>query len=210
LESVHLALVSGRPAVELGRLAEVPDGTLVIGSHGAEFGVITAGATQLHSPALSPARSQRLALIAEALDGIVRQTPAAAGAWVERKPVAAVLHTRLVASPNTAQRLNAAAREVAQRLGGHLLEGKNVLEVAVVPAGKAGALRRLRDLVQADRMVFAGDDVTDELALRTITPPDIGIKVGPGQTAAQCRLDSPADLAGWLAGLADRLGAPPE
>ncbi|KTS55261.1 hypothetical protein NS206_17615 [Microbacterium testaceum] len=38
-------------------------------------------------------------------------------------------------------------------------------------------------------MLFAGDDVTDEDALRSLGPGDLGIRVGGGETAATLRVD---------------------
>jgi trehalose 6-phosphate phosphatase len=78
--------------------------------------------------------------------------------------------------------------------GAHLSDGKNVLELSVVQADKGQGLRSLRELTGATAVVFAGDDVTDEHALKTLTPPDVGIKVGDGQTAAHYRITSPEQL----------------
>jgi trehalose-phosphatase len=130
------------------------------------------------------------------------------GAWVERKPFAAVFHTRPMADRAAAAALEARAAELGAAAGAHVLPGKMVVEVAALPAGKAGALRRLRAATGAERLVFAGDDVTDEMALRTIHPPDLGIKVGPGASAAPLRLAGPPELAEFLNWLADRLAAP--
>jgi trehalose 6-phosphate phosphatase len=47
--------------------------------------------------------------------------------------------------------------------------------------------------------VFFGDDVTDEKAFARLTDSDIGVKVGPGQTLARYRVDSPDDVASALA-----------
>jgi trehalose 6-phosphate phosphatase len=108
----------------------------------------------------------------------------------------------------------AAAEAVEERaaalgaaLGAHILPGKMVVEAAVLPSGKAGALARLKAQTRADRMVFAGDDVTDELALKTIKPPDLGIKVGPGPSAAALHLDGPPEMARFLTALAAALPA---
>ena len=53
-------------------------------------------------------------------------------------------------------------------------------------------------------MVFLGDDVTDEKAFARLRDGDVGVKVGPGPSAAQYRVGSPEDVAEALAYLAAR------
>jgi trehalose 6-phosphate phosphatase len=201
-----LALVSGRPAEDLARLARPPEGTWLVGSHGAEHGRVRDHRAVIDPVVLSPGRRERLAFVTRELEVLAGGEP---GAWVERKPFAAVLHTRRMADRGAAAALEARGAELGRAAGAHVVPGKMVVEVAVLPAGKAGALTRLKQATSADRLVFAGDDVTDELALRTIRPPDLGIKVGPGASAAPLRLADPAALAQFLDLLADRLGAAP-
>ncbi len=56
-------------------------------------------------------------------------------------------------------------------------------------------------------MLFAGDDVTDEDALASLGPEDLGIRVGPGPTAATVRVADIAGLAAALRALARRRSA---
>jgi trehalose-phosphatase len=199
---VQLALVSGRPAADLARLARPPDGTILVGSHGAERGRVVDSAAMLEPVTLSPARWERLQAISAGLEQLAGE---GSGAWVEPKPFAAVFHTRPMTDRAAADRLEARAVKLGKALGGHVLPGKMVVEVSVLPAGKAAALARLKKAADADRLVFAGDDTTDELALRTIHPPDLGIKVGAGPTAAELRLPDPAAVAAFLQALATAL-----
>ena len=73
-------------------------------------------------------------------------------------------------------------------------EGKAVLEMAVVQVSKGAALDTLREQLGADAVLFVGDDVTDETAFVRLRPGDVGIKVGPGETAAEHRIDTPEDV----------------
>ncbi|MDR3107322.1 MAG: hypothetical protein LBU05_03885, partial [Bifidobacteriaceae bacterium] len=203
IRRVQLALVSGRPAADLARLAGPPDGTLLVGSHGAERGRMAIGAPLLEPVKLSPTRRERLAAVSAALRQLAESAP---GAWVEPKPFAAVFHTRPMSDRSAAATLEDQAAALGKALGGHVLAGKMVVEVSVLPAGKAAALTRLKKAVAADRLLFAGDDTTDELALRTIHPPDVGIKIGPGPTAAELRLLNPPAVVEFLNHLSNALG----
>jgi hypothetical protein len=51
-------------------------------------------------------------------------------------------------------------------------------------------------------VLFAGDDVTDEDALRSLQPGDVGVRVGPGETAATVRVAGIPELAALLTRLA--------
>ncbi|MCL2455854.1 MAG: trehalose-phosphatase [Micrococcales bacterium] len=200
---VRLALVSGRGVDVLARLARVPVGTTLIGSHGGERAqVLPSGLGSTMSP-LTPAqeslRAQADALLSEVAQGCP-------GGWVEAKPAAAVLHTRL-AGPDETARAQAQAREVGTRLGLHVLEGKDVVELAVLDVDKGSALAALRDELEATTVVYAGDDRTDEHALGRLRPGDIGIKVGEGQTLASYRVPDPEALVTALAVFADALEA---
>ncbi|MDR1440841.1 MAG: trehalose-phosphatase [Bifidobacteriaceae bacterium] len=202
VDRVQLALVSGRPAADLARLASPPDGTWLAGSHGAEQGRMSGAAAVLEPVELTAAQSRELDAIRAGLEDLAAAGP---GAWIESKPLAAVFHTRPMADRAAASHLEEQAAGLGEALGGHVLAGKMVVEISILPAGKAAALTRLRHAAGADRLVFAGDDTTDELALDTIHPPDLGIKVGPGATTAELRLPDPLAVAAFLHALADAL-----
>jgi trehalose 6-phosphate phosphatase len=206
IERVQLALVSGRPAGALAELAQPPEDSLLVGSHGAERGRMAGGVAVLEPVVLSPGRMERLRQVSAALTELAS---GAEGAWVEPKPFAAVFHTRPMPDRALAAGLEAEAARLGKALGAHIMTGKMVVEASVLPVGKAAALARLKKAADADRLVFAGDDTTDELALRTIRPPDLGVKVGPGPTAAELRLPDPEGVAAFLAALAACLEGPP-
>ncbi|MFX8988304.1 hypothetical protein ABTN23_19685, partial [Acinetobacter baumannii] len=54
--------------------------------------------------------------------------------------------------------------------------GHDIVEYAFREGGKDDAVRRLAARVGATAVVFAGDDVTDEDALRALGPADLGVR----------------------------------
>jgi trehalose 6-phosphate phosphatase len=86
-----------------------------------------------------------------------------------------------------------------------LKPGKEVLELAVTDADKGTALLRLRDDLGAVATVYLGDDRTDEDAFRVLSPGDLTVKVGEGETAARYRVPDPAAVVLLLETLADAL-----
>ena len=198
---VTLALVSGRSLVDLHRRAEVPVGTVLIGSHGGERG--RAGEHGLaHDPMqLTPEQDALLVQVGAGLQGASRGRD---GVWVQHKPAAAVLHTRL-AEPDDADAATRRALEVATELGLRPLRGKDVVEVPVLPVTKGHALLHLKEDVGAATVVYAGDDTTDEHAFGDLGPADVTVKVGPGDTAARYRVPHPDALCEVLAAFAAAL-----
>lgn len=199
---VPLALVSGRGLTTLARLADVPVGTVLVGSHGAERARVTPdGLTDLPDP-LTSAQAELLETASAQLSRVARGRD---GVWVELKPTAAVMHTRL-AAPDTAEQALTQARTVGARLGAYVLEGKDVVELAVVEVDKGTAVTAVRIETGAVTVVYAGDDRTDEHALAALGPGDIGVKVGEGETHATFRVPGPDAMASALEVLADAVG----
>lgn len=181
------ALISGRALDSLRAVASPEPETLLIGSHGAETWTGPDGAPL----ELTPSQTE---ILQRATDAVRKVVDAHPGTLLELKPAGVVLHTR-TADAETAEAAASVARtEVSSLDGVHLSDGKNVLELSVVQADKGTGLESLRQLVGATAVVFAGDDVTDEHALKTLTAPDVGIKVGDGETAADHRIESPEQL----------------
>ncbi|NCT92541.1 trehalose-phosphatase [Cellulomonas sp. APG4] len=197
---VTLALVSGRGVADLAARAEVPDGTLLVGSHGAERGRVVDGGPERHDLELDEATAARHREITRALVEAVEGTTAR----VEHKPAAVVLHTR-TAEPADAERLTAFALGLGERDGVDAMHGKAVVELAVLHVTKGDALADLRAETRAGALLYAGDDVTDERAFRTLQADDVTIKVGEGDTAARFRVHDPEGLAAALTRLAAAL-----
>mgnify|MGYP002714815156 CR=1 FL=1 len=83
-----------------------------------------------------------------------------------------------------------------------LLSGKGVHELSVVRADKGTALRALAEDVGVDAIVYLGDDVTDEHVFAVLGEDDLGIKVGPGETAALVRVADCTEVPPVLAAVA--------
>ncbi len=190
---VHVALVSGRSLASLRAAAQPPAGVVLVASHGAE---VEGTDVELDDAAL--------ALLATAVADVEAVVAAHPGTAAELKPAGVVLHTRR-AAPDVAER---AARAVlagpAARPGVHAMTGKALVELAVVEVSKGEAVAGLRRRLDVDAVLFAGDDVTDETALRTLRRGhDVGVKVGPGESAAEHRVADPEAFAVVLGALAD-------
>jgi trehalose 6-phosphate phosphatase len=191
---ITLALVSGRSLVDLHRRAEVPAGTVLIGSHGGERGRVGEHGL-VHDPIrLTPEQDALLVQVGAGLQGAARGRD---GVWVQHKPAAAVLHTRM-AEPADADAATEQALAVARELGVDALKGKDVVEVSVLAVTKGQALLRLKDELGAAAVVYAGDDTTDEHAFADLAPTDVTVKVGPGPTVARHRVADPDALAALL------------
>jgi len=183
-DRVQLALVSGRDLDSLATLSHAPVGTVLIGSHGAERGVVTADGVQREPIDLTEGQQSLLTHINDGLEAIAARH---SGVWVEVKPTARALHTRLTTHDGATQ-ANAAAHELASRLGVRPLDGKNILEMQVVETSKGRAIDELRAQIAADVVVYMGDDVTDEHAFAVLGQDDVSIKVGAGDSIARFRI----------------------
>lgn len=190
LPSTIVVLVSGRALSTLRELSSMPPSVHLIGSHGAELD--TGFAHDIDEELLGRINAE-LTAIADGRPGVT----------VEPKPASVALHVRN-ASPDDARDALAAAREAAKAWGAELTEGKAVLEFAVISTDKGEAIDIMRESDGAGAVVYFGDDVTDEKAFRRMRDGDVGVKVGPGDTLAAFRVDSPEDVATALVHLLER------
>lgn len=195
----RIALVSGRDLETLSRLAAVPVGTVLVGSHGAERGVLGADGLELTATVRTDAEEVLWHGLRDKFRSIAAR---AEGAWVEEKSYAVVLHTRLVTEAsvgNTAEELISEGAAAAEAVGVNPLLGKNVLEAPLRQADKGTALQELRSELGSKTVLYAGDDVTDEYAFAALSPADFTVKVGGGRSAARFRLPNPDAVAEFLA-----------
>lgn len=198
---VLLALVSGRSVVDLHGRAGAPVGTLLVGSHGNERGRVGEHGLEREPLQLDPAQAELLAAVGAGLTAAARGRD---GVWVQHKPAAVVLHTRL-AMPDVAEAATAEGLALAATLDVPALHGKDVVEISVVRASKGDALAALRTELGAAVVLYAGDDTTDEHAFAVLGPDDLSVKVGPGATVARLHASDPQVFCTQLADFARAL-----
>ena len=197
LERTYVAYVSGRSMRDLKVITERPDVSplILVGSHGAEWlmpavlGQVPDTADDEGKRAAAQHVQERVAAALEDLEGV----------FVEDKAFGFAVHTRLadddatvLAHQRTAEIMAEAASDWRTRTG------KDVLELAWRHEGKDDAIARLRQLTGATAVLFAGDDVTDEDALRSLGDSDLGVHVGNRDTAATLSVNTPEELSALL------------
>ena len=189
LPDTTAGVISGRALRDLAALSGLPAEVHLIGSHGAEFDAGFAHALDQQAQALR----RRLAADLEQLIG---RSP---GASLELKPASIAVHVRRAEPSVGASVLEAVRTGPARWEGVQVTEGKAVIELAVVETDKGEALDMLRRKADASAALFVGDDVTDEKAFARLTDPDVGVKVGHGETLAEYSIPDTEDVAVMLA-----------
>lgn len=198
-----VAFVSGRTLADLRVIAEHADGSPIAlaASHGAQWwlpaGYDGDSAAQPEAAEVELRDSLRAAAEAAVAD--------ISGAWIEPKTFGFGVHTRRAdeaLAPAAHERVDAIMAERAPQW--RRRQGHSITEYAFRAEGKDSAVERLRALTDATGVLFAGDDLTDEDALRSLGPGDVGIRVGGGETAATVRAADEAELARILLAVAHR------
>ena len=185
-----IAILSGRALTDLaGRTENI--GAVLSGSHGAEI-------------RWPDGRTHPLPETRAELDNAFAELSDFARAHdlrIERKPGAVALHYRT--RPGMAAQGRAAVdRAVAANPALRAIHGNMVSETAIAGLDKGCALRRLMSSppFRGRRPVMAGDDRTDEDAIAAAQAMGgLGLRIGPGATAARVRFNDMAAFQGWLA-----------
>jgi len=183
LPNTIVALVSGRGLADLAAVSGFGAPIRLVGSHGGEF---DDGAAMLDD--------QQRELKENLTTELELLVAGAAGVLLEDKPAGMAVHVRN-AEPAVGQGVLDAVRDgPATWPGVEATAGKAVLDLAVVQVSKGAAIDVLRERLEADGVLFIGDDVTDETAFLRLGPADVGVKVGDGETAASYRLPGPPEV----------------
>ena len=183
-----------RSLAALERLAQLPDTWAAVLSGRHLEGL--AGATPV-----TPEQQAFLDDVEAQLHPILAQFP---GAEIEYKPFQRVLHVLKLHLQDPAAARAALDAALALDLPG--VEGKMVVEFSASSATKGSWIQALRERLGATAVVFLGDDVTDETGFAALTQlpagPDLGIKVGEGETTAVHRVPGVDAVADFLTDLA--------
>lgn len=190
LPDTTVALVSGRGLADLAAVSGFGRPIRLVGSHGGEFDDGGAGLDDEQQALKEKLTTTLLALA----DGAV-------GVTLEDKPAGVAVHVRNADPAVGARVLDAVRSGPAAWPGVEATVGKAVLDLAVVRVSKGAALDTLRERLDADAVLFAGDDVTDETAFVRLRSGDVGVKVGDGDTAATHRVPDPPAVAALLSEL---------
>lgn len=201
LHETTTAVISGRALRDLATLSRLPAEVNLVGSHGSEFDIgfihaLDADARELHRKLESE------------LEQLVLDVP---GVSLEVKPASIAVHVRRAEHEAGRRVLATVHNGPALWQGVTTTDGKEVVELAVVKTDKGNALDTLRHQAGATAAIFLGDDVTDEKAFARLSGPDLGVKVGEGESLAAYRVPDTIDVAlvlafileerrGWLYG----------
>ena len=187
---------SVRALSDLAQLTGLPQDVHLVGSHGSEFDLDFATSLPQEAAALRERIESELAAVAADEDGFL----------IEAKPASVAFHYRNAEADKAAQALKTVLDGPGSMEGVFTRHGKKVVEFGVVATSKGNALETMRHRSGASAVIFFGDDRTDEDAFATLAGPDIGIKVGEGDSIARYRVDGPGDVAQVLARLSELRG----
>jgi hypothetical protein len=163
------------------------------GSHGSEFDVGFVHALPKPTQALRDRLVRTLRQLAARAPGVV----------LEVKPASVAVHVRQAAD-EVAGRMLASLRSGPGCWDGvQVTEGNAVLELSVVRTDKGDALEAVRHRGGATAAVVLGDDTSSEEMFSRLSGPDLGVKVGAGDTVAGYRIADSIAVAAVLSFLAE-------
>ncbi|WP_069735456.1 trehalose-phosphatase [Streptomyces sp. EN27] len=214
-----IAVITGRPAgvaVRYGGFAGVPglERLVVLGHYGAERWDAVTGTVR------APAPHPGVTAVRAELPGVLHDVGAWNGTWIEEKGQALAVHTRRAQDPQAAfESLRGPLGELAAKHGLIVEPGRLVLELRPPGMDKGVALAGFVAELDAESVIYAGDDLGDLAAfaavekLRGEGPDGVpGLLVCSGSAEvpelaerADLSVPGPAAVVDFLAALADRL-----
>lgn len=199
LPDTFVAYVSGRSMHDLRVIAEHGDESAIAlaGSHGAQYWFPGHGEMGIADAVIEDGVRETLWAAAQPI--VDRYE----GVALEPKTFGMGIHSRRA----TAEAEAAAFAEIDALVAEQFPHwrrraGHRVLEFSSRSEGKDAAMSVLREHFDATGILFAGDDVTDEDAMQVLGAGDLGVRVGPGESSAVLRVDTPQDIAALLEVLA--------
>ncbi|MEQ9080847.1 MAG: trehalose-phosphatase [Sandaracinaceae bacterium] len=203
VEGLELALVTGRDAGQLERIVSIP-GVWRVVEHGR---AIIAPGEKPRGVAVEAEDRRKLARF----KSWAHEHAGPRGAHVEEKDASVVVHVRKMAKddPEGADAVLAEARDAAAELGLCVRDGRAVVEAQLEPFDKGAALRELIEAVGATSVLYAGDDLTDEPAIRVAAARGFGLFVRSAERErfdeATASLDGPEGVSDLLDALLAKL-----
>jgi len=194
MPQTHVAIISGRALRDLAELSGEPEEVHLVGSHGSEF-------DPDFGMRLAPATITLRDKVASDLKEIAARHN---GFKLEHKPASIAFHFRNVEGPDADEALRDIEKGPGSYDGVFTKHGKKVVELGVVSTHKGDALQTIKRRVGASVTLFVGDDVTDEDAFAILRGPDVGVKVGSGETRAGHRIKDVTEVARLLAMLCEQ------
>jgi trehalose-phosphatase len=181
LPQTTVAVVSGRSLRDLAALSRLPSEVRLVGSHGTEFDV---GFVER----IDPERAELRTKLGRELFSIAGGKP---GVKLEQKPASIAIHTKLADKDRVSEIVDAIRSGPSTWNGVHATFSKDMVELSVVAPDKGSAVDTLRTQISASAVVFFSDDSTDEDVFLKLSGPDLGVKVGIGETQAAHRVTDP-------------------
>ncbi|HYB99885.1 MAG TPA: trehalose-phosphatase [Candidatus Limnocylindrales bacterium] len=193
LPHTHVAVISGRGLRDLDRLLDLPGEVHLVGSHGSEFDADFQGALD----------EAQIALRARVLETLTQIASRGERLRIEEKPASIALHYRDASDEVARRALDEVEAGPSHWPGVFTRHGKLVVELSVLAMSKGRALGIIRQRVGATAVLFVGDDLTDEEAFATLSGPDVGVKVGEGESLARNGVADVPEVARLLCRLAE-------
>ncbi|MGW1295188.1 trehalose-phosphatase [Streptomyces sp. NPDC002533] len=214
-----IAVITGRPAgvaVRYGGFAGVPglEHLVVLGHYGAERWDAVTGTVR------APAPHPGVTAVRAELPGVLHEFGAWNGTWIEEKGQAVAVHTRRAQDPQAAfESLRGPLGELAAKHGLIVEPGRLVLELRPPGMDKGVALAGFVAELDAESVIYAGDDLGDLAAFAAVEKlrsegldgiPGLlvcsgSVEVPELAERADLLVPGPAAVVDFLAALADRL-----
>ena len=191
----RVAVVSSRTLDDVASRVPVP-GVFLGGASGLEWRL--PGGHRIEPSGVSETLLERKRM---AVSPILKEMASIPGVEIEEKRWSVAIHHRY-ASPGSFRKRTSLLQRLMELKGIKLYRGNEVVEVQLVPGGgKSAGVRRLCRITDWDpsreRIVYAGDDENDAVAIRwVLSRGGTGIIVGNRITVPRAHhVDRPADLA---------------
>ncbi|MEW6057397.1 MAG: trehalose-phosphatase [Bdellovibrionota bacterium] len=191
------AVISGRGLKDLRTYACL-ENLHLIGNHGCELRLKTGGQKVWSSQNWQQWRLERL----EVLKRLVEENQGR----LEDKHYSLAVHYR--EAGNQQWWKTRALEELRRTVGDQALVLDGISALNIVPQAaphKGEAASELCRTLNCQRLLYFGDEPTDENVFRYASVPTLGVKVGAGQTHAKLRVDSSQDVWVLLNGILSKL-----